>query len=377
MGISMQITDSNVSKITLEVTQTVKEEIVKSCEAIYNSKEFARLSAFAKGWMIGRDVGQSIAEKTFYLDLFLKVTSPFTQYYVHKLITDYNKPSLTKKTNKLSWRAKWTQIFTEFFFGKTPKEKKDPPIFDKELTKKMEDILAVAQNAKENDGYLENILLYGPPGTGKTMFAEMVATNSGMDYIEISGGELSQFIKDKEHVGALNRLLQEAKTSPNQTVLFIDEAESLCKKRKDLSQPYVELLNAFLAQTGTQDKKMMLILATNRIEDLDEAALSRMTHKIKVKRPGVEERAKIITKYVLDYFPNNEEREALFSEKKISEIAKQTDGFTGRSLFQLVNALNGRKGVAQEKQLTEKMVTELVQEFVKQEKELLKSLKTS
>jgi len=123
---------------------------------------------------------------------------------------------------------------------------------------------------------LRHVLLYGPPGTGKTMVARRIATLSGLDYAIMSGGDLGPL--GHAAVSELHLLLAWAKSSPRGLLLFIDEAEAALADRRKTSMSEVaqNVLNTVLYHTGGQSNDFMLVLATNRPEDLDEALLDRV-----------------------------------------------------------------------------------------------------
>ena len=256
-------------------------------------------------------------------------------------------------------------------------QKETKPIFEEQVKAQIDDIASAAYNQKRNGGYLENLLLYGPGGTGKTMISKYIAKNSGLNYIIMSGGDLAQYIKRGEHVTELNKLFDSANNSTGPTVIFIDEAESLCRDRDYIKDSeHMELINAFLNHTGEQSKKVMLILATNRLEDIDPAVLTRMDHKINIKPPEKQERQKILALYAPKFFSSKEVGQ-FFSDKQLEKIADQTAGFTGRDLFKMLNSLANKKSGSKENKLTSQMVRDIVERFVEQNKLVSEKLKQS
>lgn len=256
------------------------------------------------------------------------------------------------------------------------------PIYNEKISRKIDHLIESVSNIRKNGGYFQNVLFYGPGGTGKTMISEQIAKSSGMSYVKMSGGDLAQYIKRGEHVTELNKLMDKITDpwrpwSSEPWVLFIDEAESLCRDRSKMpSTELLELQNAFLNRTGTQSKNFMLVLATNRMEDLDEAVLSRLDHKIYIGPPAKAERAKILGLYSPQFF-NEKEQKEFFSQPQLERIAEETEGFTGRALFKMLNAIASKKACSKNNQLTQPMIDEVVRDFVEQEKEIeeLRALK--
>ena len=238
------------------------------------------------------------------------------------------------------------------------------PIFHEELNSDILDLTASIAQVKKEGGFFPNLLLYGPAGTGKTMLSKWIAENSGMNYIMISGGDLVQYVNRGMHVAEFNRLFESAKNSRSPTIFFIDEAESICTSRdQEKRQGPDALLDAFLKEVGEPSKKVMIILATNRLEDFDSAVLNRIDYKTFIGPPEFEQRKQIIEKYILQFFDEKEQQE-LFDDCKVNELSNKTNGFTGRSLFKLINHLaNIKKG------LTYKSMDSVVDRFIARDKE--------
>lgn len=281
-------------------------------------------------------------------------------------------------------------------------EKPEPlPILEPKVQKSLDQIAKTTIDLKERKQFLQNVLFWGVGGTGKTMAAKAIAKNSNMNFVLMSGADLNQHIKNKTHVSELYRLFAKVNSYQGPTVIFIDEAESLCYSREKLRldrpdyMERLELINTFLNLTGENSKKIMLVLATNRPEDLDPAVLSRMNHKIELTPPGLVERKAILKKYILE-FASADEKLAMkqaetasaktkklksdvfvFDDAEISQIAKITEGLTGRALFKLINAIYANKNSSESKKLTKELVSSTVDQFVIQERGILRKLESS
>jgi proteasome-associated ATPase len=161
-----------------------------------------------------------------------------------------------------------------------------------------QDILAAYGKAP-----VKGILLFGPPGCGKTMLASAAATM--IKKLAKTGNALFQYVKGPEilnmYVGAseerIRNLFATAREHENATgdpsVIFIDEAESILKKRGSGISSDVEntIVPAFLSEwDGLKKSKTMVILATNRADMLDSAVTrdSRVDIKLHVPRPNKE-----------------------------------------------------------------------------------------
>ncbi len=246
------------------------------------------------------------------------------------------------------------------------------PILNPDTSRALERIAKSTSDLRARDVFLQNVLFFGPGGTGKTMAAKAIAKNSDMNFVMMSGGDLPQYLEKSTHVSELNKLFAKIKGFQGPTVFFIDEAESLCRKRSDISSDMkrIELLNALLNLTGDNSKKIMLVLATNRPQDLDEAMLSRMDHKLYLGPPAYEQRKAIVKMHAEKAFTGEEL--ALFDDRTLAQIAIQTEDMTGRALFKMINALSSNRKLEKDGRLTRKLIDELVKQFKIQERSFAK-----
>lgn len=304
--------------------------------------------------------------------------TPLALYYLYyKAKHNIGRPKLATDVHQISLsQPLFSPIsYIGSFFGK----KSVKPSYDTETTRRITEVSKAMQNVRKNGGPFPNVLFYGPGGTGKTMISNILAKESGMSYVKMSGGDLAQYIKRGEHVTELNKLFDNLERSwrpwsVRPWVLFIDEAESLCGDRNLMpSAELLELQNAFLNRTGTQSEKFALVLATNLLERLDPAVLSRMDYKIFIGPPAEAERVRIIKTYLPQFF-TSKERSNIFTDETVDEMAKNTEGFTGRSLFKLLNAIKNQKAITDQKVLTKEAVMRTVNDFAEQEQEIASRL---
>lgn len=198
----------------------------------------------------------------------------------------------------------------------------------------------------------KGVLLYGPPGTGKTLLARAVAGEAGVAFFSISG---SDFVEMFVGVGAsrVRDLFDQAKKNAP-CIIFIDEIDAVGRQRgagvggghdereQTLNQLLVEM-DGFNSNTG-----IIILAATNRPDILDPALLrpGRFDRQVTVDRPDVKGREEILKVHV--------RKVPLASDVKLDVIAKQTAGFTGADLANLVNeaallaARTGLKKVGQQ-----------------------------
>lgn len=179
------------------------------------------------------------------------------------------------------------------------------------------------------------VLLYGPPGTGKTLLAKALAGEAGVPIFPVSG---SDFVQVYTGLGAsrIRNLFKMAKEA-GKSVIFIDEIDSLGKKRKGSnisgSEEGDRTLNALLAEMSgfKENEGIIVVAATNRIDVLDEALLrpGRFDRQIEVQLPDVKAREKILRLHGRN--------KPLAKEVDLKKLAVETVYFSGAKLENLLN----------------------------------------
>ncbi|KQJ87390.1 hypothetical protein BRADI_4g10700v3 [Brachypodium distachyon] len=177
----------------------------------------------------------------------------------------------------------------------------------------------------------KGILLFGPPGTGKTMLAKAVATEAGANFINISMSSITSkwFGEGEKYVKAVFSLA--SKISPS--VIFIDEVDSMLGRRENPGEHEAmrKMKNEFMVNWDglrTKDKERVLVLgATNRPFDLDEAVIRRFPRRLMVNLPDASNREKIL-KVILA-------KEELGRDTDLESLANMTDGYSGSDLKNL------------------------------------------
>ncbi|KAG2676188.1 hypothetical protein I3760_12G041400 [Carya illinoinensis] len=177
----------------------------------------------------------------------------------------------------------------------------------------------------------KGILLFGPPGTGKTMLAKAVATEAGANFINISMSSITSkwFGEGEKYVKAVFSLA--SKIAPS--VIFVDEVDSMLGRRENPGEHEAmrKMKNEFMVNWDglrTKDTERVLVLAaTNRPFDLDEAVIRRLPRRLMVNLPDSPNRAKIL-KVILA-------KEDLAPDVDFDAIANMTDGYSGSDLKNL------------------------------------------
>ena len=181
----------------------------------------------------------------------------------------------------------------------------------------------------------KGVLLYGPPGTGKTLLARAVAGEAGVPFYSISG---SDFVEMFVGVGAsrVRDLFDQAKQNAP-SIVFIDEIDAVGRHRgaglggghdereQTLNQLLVEL-DGFDVKSG-----VIVIASTNRPDILDPALLrpGRFDRQIVVDRPDLVGREAILEVHA--------KGKPLADDVTLGVLARQTPGFTGADLANLIN----------------------------------------
>ncbi|KKP23824.1 MAG: hypothetical protein SZ59_C0003G0048 [candidate division TM6 bacterium GW2011_GWF2_28_16] len=276
-------------------------------------------------------------------------------YYTSKLGYNYieslmGQPVLVRESNKINFKNTLKNFWLHKIMGHPLKEENlEEIILSPELKTTLSNFAYDTKATHANGLNYRNTIFFGVPGTGKTMFAKRLAKYCNMDYAILSGADFAQF-EHKKAIQEMHKLFDWAKRSSKGLIIFIDEADALLRNRKDLDSNRIDLVNAFLSNTGDVNNKTMIILATNHATQLDPAVLSRMDTKINFNLPGQEERKQIINlylkKYITDYTKivkiNNQKVERKLNmspeidQTFVKNLAQITAGLSGRDLSQAV-----------------------------------------
>ncbi|KAJ3337621.1 hypothetical protein HDU93_000764 [Gonapodya sp. JEL0774] len=194
------------------------------------------------------------------------------------------------------------------------------------------------------------VLLFGPPGTGKTMLAKCVAQAGSARFMNVALSDVfDKYVGEGEkNVKALFTLAR--KLAP--CVVFLDEVDALFGRRRgDGFASRREVINEFMGEweglQSHENKGIVVMAATNRPFDLDEAVLRRMPRRILVDLPTEVARAKILGTHLGD--------EILDASVSLDDIARRTPLYSGSDLRNMCiaaalasvkeNVVRGRMGL--------------------------------
>ncbi|KAL3618041.1 hypothetical protein CASFOL_038362 [Castilleja foliolosa] len=175
------------------------------------------------------------------------------------------------------------------------------------------------------------LLLFGPPGTGKTLIAKAVASEAGAHFINVTASSIKDcyYGEDEKLARALFSLAR--KLAP--AVIFIDEIDSLLGARGGRTEHEAtrslrnEIMLSWDGLTSKESERVLVLGATNRPFDIDDAVIRRMPRRVYVGLPDLENRSKILKVHLA-----KEELEPGFS---LEQLAAATEGYSGSDLKNL------------------------------------------
>lgn len=309
----------------------------------------------------------------------------------------FGKPSLVRETSKIYTNnyalipfIQGRKFYNLYFKKHTEANLLKGVILDQKLEDQLREISYAVLNRKKHYAPAKNMLFYGPPGTGKTLFAKKLAMESGMEYAVMVGSDIAPL--GPTAVSEINTLFDWAEKQSSGIVLFIDEADAFLRSRKggDISEYMRHSINSFLYRTGTPSEKVVIVLATNNPEQLDDAIHDRIDEIVGFKLPTLNERRIMLFHYLVKYcqppssfkdkagFIWKYPRSLIFGKKLISnegvtkeiidEIAEKTEGFSGREITKMVIAWHDAAFTLPDACLTPDLMFKILERFHLQHK---------
>ncbi|KAF9141178.1 hypothetical protein BG015_001367 [Linnemannia schmuckeri] len=175
----------------------------------------------------------------------------------------------------------------------------------------------------------KGLLLFGPPGTGKTMIGKCIASQSKATFFSISSSSLtSKWVGDGEK---MVRALFAVARCHQPAVIFMDEIDSLLTQRTDGEvEASRRIKTEFLVQfdgvgVGGEEDRILIVGATNRPQEIDEAARRRFQKRLYIPLPEYEGRLGLMNK-LLESQPHE------LTEDQIKDICERTAGYSGSDM---------------------------------------------
>jgi len=175
------------------------------------------------------------------------------------------------------------------------------------------------------------LLLFGPPGNGKTLLARALATEARSHLINISSSSLtSKWVGEGEK---LVRALFTVARAIQPVIIFIDEIDSLLSERKSgeheaMRRIKTEFLLQFEGMLSGREEKVIVLAATNRPQELDDAALRRFTKRVYIQMPDFSGRRTLLSSLMSRH-------SSPLSSTELDKVAKMTDGYSCSDLTNL------------------------------------------
>lgn len=177
----------------------------------------------------------------------------------------------------------------------------------------------------------KGILLFGPPGTGKTLIGKCIASQSKATFFSISASSLtSKWVGEGEK---MVRALFAVARCHLPAVVFIDEIDSLLSQRTDGEHDASRRIKTeFLVQldgaTTNSDERLLVVGATNRPQEIDEAARRRLVKRLYIPLPDAGAREQIMCSLLA-------QQKCSLSQQNIIKIVQQTHGYSGSDMANL------------------------------------------
>jgi hypothetical protein len=256
-------------------------------------------------------------------------------------------------------------------------------IFDQQVKDRLMEIQEKTKNIRDNirngrKTTYDNLLLYGQPGTGKTLFAQILADETDMDFLPVTAASLLQ--SGVEGIKYFDELLDMANRSKYGAIIFVDEADALFVNRDSLNpeSDHYKVLNHILALTGTGSNKFMLVAATNHAYVMDQAMGRRFQDRVLMPLPGPVTRQELIDLYTKQILFNTKENNDEFIKKAktlltpsvINNIVIQTDGLSHAEIKDMIVAMHKKANATKTGMITAAHVQKATAEAIQKKQAL-------
>lgn len=193
------------------------------------------------------------------------------------------------------------------------------------------------------------LILYGPSGTGKTTFAKAIATETGMNFIQIKPSDIMNPNKG-EDVKTINRLFELARSS-RPVIIYFDEMDTLFGSRSNIISNNSDIVSQLLMEMDGVEKSegIYYLGSTNLIEKLDPAVVrsGRFGIKVEVNLPDENDRREIIEVY----FRENKIINISFSVQDMVNFTKEMSGADIKEIFRRIKSVVADRMISGNKDL--------------------------
>jgi SpoVK/Ycf46/Vps4 family AAA+-type ATPase len=186
----------------------------------------------------------------------------------------------------------------------------------------------------------KGILLYGPPGTGKTLMAKALASQAEARFLHVKASDIgSKWYGESEQI--VQMIFDLASQGTGKTIIYFDEIDSIVPSRGNNTHEATQKVIGTLLQNidgmGSNDN-VMIVASTNRREGIDSAMLrpGRLDRLVEVPLPDEKGRESIFSIHMQKAQKVAGESNKLFNGIDLEEIAKQTEGYSGADVAEII-----------------------------------------
>jgi transitional endoplasmic reticulum ATPase len=180
------------------------------------------------------------------------------------------------------------------------------------------------------------VLFYGPPGCGKTLFAECLAEELGFNFQQLAIGQTIGTKWMHETSNNITTAFETARRSRKPTLVFIDEADSMLNHRGDVQhEGKLEEINTLMQElSSNQNGNIIVVLATNHPEKLDQTAIrsGRIDLKIQIPLPDPETRDTLLRRLIVDRCKES----SAIGNLDVKHLVNITEGFTVSDIVAMI-----------------------------------------